>query len=461
MNRIKLAVIGGGSSQWMMGLMRDVYLIDRIEGGEIALVDPKTTEVNAVAAMLRTFNGQRNKSFDIRVLENRREALAKADFVMTTFSPGSMDSFYHDLEIPLEFGIFQPVSMTVGPCGISAAIRTVPVAHEIVQEMEELCPDATLLNVTNPMSCVTRAFNLAAVNVRVVGMCHESHMLGGFLHRIFPDLKCPQDMNVTEYLYRWLPAMEFDFTLAGVNHFVWLTRATFKGEDVIPKIRAFARTHENTRAAGAPYSATENYNAVKLELCRTFGYLPTVGDRHLVEFWPSLCNARNGFARGLGVIKTTVEERRHRCDKSLLEIERIAAGEKEMDWKRSGEEMTLIMETILGGEETTAILNLPNRGQITNVPRDSVVETLARVTKDSITPKPSGELPGPIGSLARLHIDIHEMTVKAALEGDRDLLVQAISLDPLSAGASFNEIGALTDELLLANKEWLPRFFES
>lgn len=80
--------------------------------------------------------------------------------------------------------------------------------------MEELCPDATLLNVTNPMSCVTRAFNLAARNVRVVGMCHESHMLGEFLHRIFPALKCPPDMNVTEYLYQWLPAREFDFTLA-------------------------------------------------------------------------------------------------------------------------------------------------------------------------------------------------------------------------------------------------------
>jgi alpha-galactosidase len=460
MSNIKLAVIGGGSSQWMMELMRDVYLIDSIEGGEIGLVDPKTAEVNAVAEMLRTFNEQRNKTFHVSVLEDRREALEKADLVMTTFSPGSMDSFYHDLEIPLKYGIFQPVSMTVGPCGISAAIRTVPVAFEIVQEMEELCPNATLLNVTNPMSCVTRAFNLAARNVQVVGMCHESHSLAGFLHRVIPELECPRDMNVVEYLYKWLPAKDFDFTLAGVNHFVWLTQASFKGEDVIPKIRAFAQTHEDSKPAGAPYSATNNYDAVKLALCRTFGYLPTVGDRHLVEFWPSLCNARNGFARGFGVIKTTVEERRHRCDKSLRDIQRVAAGEKEVNWTRSGEEMTLIMETILGGEQTTAILNLPNQGQIANVPRDSVVETLALFTKDGIAPKSSGELPGPIGSLARLHIDIHEMTVKAALEGDRDLLLQAISLDPLSAGASFNEIGKLTDELLLANKEWLPRFFK-
>jgi alpha-galactosidase len=103
---------------------------------------------------------------------------------------------------------------------------------------------------------------------------------------------------------------------------------------------------------------------------------------------------------------------------------------------------------------------MPNQGQITNLPKDAIVETLATVNANGITPKPSGELPGAIGSICRLHVDVHELTVRAALEGSRDLLVQALTLDPLSAGADFSEIGDLADDLLLANREWLPRFFD-
>jgi alpha-galactosidase len=149
-----LTVIGGGSSQWMKSLMRDVYFLDEVGGGEIRLVDPKRDNVEAVARMLETFNKVRNKDYKISVTNDRREALKHADFVMTTFSPGSMDAFYHDLEVPIKYGIRIPVSMTVGPPGISAALRTAPIAYEIVEDMEAMCPGAWLLNVTNPMSVV-------------------------------------------------------------------------------------------------------------------------------------------------------------------------------------------------------------------------------------------------------------------------------------------------------------------
>ena len=170
-----LAVIGGGSSQWMISLMKDVYLLDAVDGGEIRLVDPDRGGAEAVASMLARFNAERGKDYRISVCDDRAEALGGADFVMTTFSPGSMDAFEYDLEIPIRYGIRQPVSMTVGPAGISAALRTVPVAAEVVQDMERHCPGAWLLNVTNPMSAVTRAMNLAADSVHVVGLCHEFH----------------------------------------------------------------------------------------------------------------------------------------------------------------------------------------------------------------------------------------------------------------------------------------------
>ena len=121
--------------------------------------------------------------------------------------------------------------------------------------------------------------------------------------------------------------------------------------------------------------------------------------------------------------------------------------------------MTAIIDGILTGKQTRCILNLPNTGQIANIPGDRIVETLANVAGEGATPEDAGELPGPIGTLCQLHSDVHEMIVSAALSGNRDVAVQTMALDPLSAGADFSEIGAMTDELLSANREWLPRFF--
>ena len=456
---MKLAVIGGGSSQWMKSLMRDIYLLESVDGGEIRLVDPKRDNVEAVAEMLRAFNRMRNKDYEVSVSDDRREALAGVDFVMTTFSPGSMDAFYHDLEIPIKYGIRLPVSMTVGPPGISAALRTAPVAYEIVEDMEDCCPGAWLFNVTNPMSVVTRAMNLAAKSVKVIGLCHEFHTFPRYIDAIFA-LGRPDDVDLLTYLYSWLGERGFDYTIAGVNHYIWVTRATLDGKDVIPRIRQYAIDHWDMKSDHDGYDARANYNAAKLALCRTFGYLPIVGDRHLVEFWPSLCNPRNGYATKYDVIKTTVDARIHRVERSKEEVRRIASGEQEIDWTPSGEEMTAIMAAILTKSKTRCILNLPNRGQIGNLPRDRIVETLATVSAQGPEPEDAGDLPGPIGTLCRLHSDVHELTVEASLAGDRDLAVQAMSLDPLSAGADFSEIGEMTDELLMANRQWLPRFFQ-
>ena len=455
---MKLAVIGGGSSQWMKSLMRDIYLLESAEGGEIRLVDPRREAVEAVAEMLRAFNRMRDKAYEITVTENRREALDGPDFVMTTFSPGGMEAFYHDLEIPIKYGIRIPVSMTVGPPGVSAALRTIPVAYEMVEDMEACCPGAWLLNVTNPMSAVTRSMNLAAKTVKVLGLCHEFHAFSGHMDRIF-GLGQPDDVDILSYLYYWLGDQGFDYTIAGVNHFIWITNATLNGEDVIPRIRQFAIENWDTKSDHTGYDARANYNAAKLALCRTFGYLPIVGDRHLVEFWPSLCNPRNGYATKYDVIKTTVDSRIHRAEQATTEVHRIARGEQDIDWTPSGEEMTAIIDGILTGKQTRCILNLPNTGQIANIPGDRIVETLANVTGEGAPPEDAGELPGPIGTLCQLHSDIHEMTVSAALSGNRDVAVQTMALDPLSAGADFSEIGAMTDELLSANREWLPRFF--
>ncbi len=461
--KVNVAIIGAGSVNWMRNIMRDFFQIEEFEGGTLRLVDPKKEYVAAVREMLLNFCRLKKKDFRVDIFEDRREALAGADFVVCTFSPGSMDAFWYDLELPNIYGINLPVSMTVGIPGISAAIRTVPVAEEIVQDMEAVCPGAWLLSVTNPMTAVTTAYNRAAKTVKVVGMCHEIHALPSYLGPML-NLPRPEDMDIMTYLYKYLPEQGLDFTVAGINHFIWLTRATLKGEDMLPVIREYCATHTECHADTIHHGFSENplinHGAAKLAMCRQFGYLPLAGDRHQVEFWPSLCNPRNGWGRKYGVDKTTVDSRRAGLEVSLATVRRYAAATEEtMEWGQSGEEMCAIMRGILTGTPVRSIVNMPNQGQIGNLPRGAVVETFGTITKDGIEPALSGDMPGAIGSLCRLHLDVIDMVVRAALTGDRRLLVEAMTLDPSSANADFEDIPKLCDQLLEANRQYLPRFF--
>ncbi len=461
MSKLIFTVIGGGSVNWMLKLMRDFYLLDSVSEGEIRLVDPKIHHAEAVAAMLRRFNQERGKAFDISVTTDRRAALRNAQVVLCTFSPGAMAAFYNDLEIPIRYGIRQPVSMTVGPCGLSAALRTCSVAYSIVEDMEAVCPGALLLNLTNPMTAVTRAFNRAARTVRVIGLCHEFHNIGHYIGDCI-GLPRPEAMPILEYIYHYLPEQGFDYTIAGINHFIWVTKARLQGRDLIPVIREFAR--ESLRFPGVPGRESisdKRASFAKYTLCDIFGYMPIVGDRHLVEFLPSLCNLRTGWGMEYGVKKTTVTDRLRGKDVNIARIKAIAEGREEIEWVASAEELNSIVDGFMTKKSVTGIMNLPNRGQIENLPSDSIVETLADFTSDgAIQPHPAGELPSAIATLCRTQLDICETIVDASLNGDRELFIQALALDPLTAEANLGEISDLADELLFANRFWLDRFFD-
>lgn len=460
MRKIKLAVIGGGSVNWMRHLMKDVYMLKGVDGGEIRLVDPNTSHVTSVKNMLLKFNELLSKDYKITIEEDRLKAMKDCDFVLTTFSPGAMDAFYNDLELPTKYGVRLPVSMTCGVSGISAALRTVPVACEITEEMEKVCPGAVLINVTNPMSMVTKAFNIPAKTVKVYGLCHEILALPHFVEEIF-GLKRPEGMHVGTYLYSWLKEQGFEYTVAGLNHFIWLTEAKLNGENVLDKVYKFACNNDTFIYPDYnPKTTYRNKCQAKLAMCRQFGYLPIPGDRHLIEFYPSLCNVQNGFGMEYGVQKTTVDSRR--LDKVIqqAQIDSIANGTSEMDWSVSDEEVASIMQAYIDSSELITVANLPNKGQISNLPEGSIVETLVKKEKDgSVNAINAGVLPETIRVLCSLHNSINEMVVEAALKGDRRLLIEAMSIEPSTGTMDFKKIPEMCEELLEANKEWLPRFF--
>ncbi len=463
MSRLNLAVIGGGSVNWMRRLMRDVYLLDEVDGGSIRLVDPEREPTEAVARMLHRFNEQRSKDFAVSIPESRDEALDGADIVMTTFSPGRMDAFENDLEIPIRYGIRLPVSMTVGVSGISAALRTAPVAFELVEEMERHCPGAWLLNETNPMTVVTTAMNQAAKTVKVLGLCHGVHALPGILGPALGMGK-PEGMSILDYLYSWLEEQGLDYTFAGLNHFIFLNKAVRDRTDLLPAIQSYCREHLGEQLKPVVESdigttAFPSSHNAGMAICAQTGLFPINGDRHTIEFWHGLCNLRNGFGTKYRTKKTTVDSRRFGKYRQLEEILRIADGTQEVSWEKSGEEVTEIMRAILTGGRMKTVVNVPNTGQIANLPKAAVVETLGFVDADGVEPVRSGELPGVVGSWCRLQLDVMDLTLRAALEGNRDLFVQALCLDPACAGADFSELPTMADELLRANRLWLPRFF--
>jgi alpha-galactosidase len=356
-----------------------------------------------------------------------------------------------------------PVSMTCGPCGISAALRTVPVAAEIVEEMEELCPGAWVLNETNPMTAATDAMNRVAEKTHVLGLCHGVHVLPAILERAL-GLAKPEGMSVLEYMYHWLEEQGFDYAFGGLNHFVFIVRANYRGEDVLPRIRAWA--HENRDVSDQPVAEEGQatsffYNGIQANriVCDQTGYMPINHDRHTVEFWPGLCNQQTGFGMRW-TRKTFVDARRLMKIEQLARIRRIAAGEEELDWSHTGEELTMIMHGILTDTPTRTVVNVPNTGQIPNMPEGTVVESLGKVYADRVEPEFVGDLPGVVGSWNRLHADVVRLTVEAALEGSRDKFIQALSLDPVAGLADFSDLPAMADELLEANRPWLPRFFD-
>jgi alpha-galactosidase/6-phospho-beta-glucosidase family protein len=452
-----MAIIGGGSVNWCPTLLRDIHHIDLLDGGEIRLLDPDTEALHLVASLQEPYNRISGKQFRLVPVQSLDEAVSGVDLTLCTFSPGSLDAYYHDLEIPIAYGVRQPVSMTVGPSGISAALRTCPVAHEVAQAVAKRAPGSWILNVTNPMTCVTRALNLGAGNGKVLGLCHELHGQIDFVGDVLGVPRGEEDAH--DYLFG-----KFDIQVAGLNHFIWITRLHVDGRDRYDDLREFADSHEAWYPGGDAGKAQStstwvNNKEAKLAMCRAFRHMPMAGDRHLIEFFPSFCSAANRYGQDYGVRKTTMRERFELKARQARRVRDWAEGREEIPWRRSAEQAPHVIETILRGARSKYVVNLPNRGQIENLPQDVVVETIAEVSPEGVHTLPAGPLPSPLHAIIRNHVEAQELTVQAALEGSRQKLLGAMSVDPLCGLVEFRNLPKLADELLEANRDHLPRFF--
>ncbi len=437
----RIAFVGGGSYQWGPKITQDVALNEELRGGVLVLHDINAEALQDMYEWGTRALGEMKAHLKLEKTQRLEEALRGADFVILSISTGGLDATALDLEIPARYGVVQTVGDTVGPGGLFRGLRNIPVVVEIARSMEEHCPQAVLLNLTNPLTVLTRAVG-KATSVRTVGLCHELFSTLDMLSKMFD---VPEDV--------------INVRVAGVNHFIWVTDVAVHGRDVTGE--AFRRISGgearkiSLSGADGDNDPFKNTWGFRTELSQLYGYLPAAGDRHVCEFLPGYLRDEKERER-LDLRVTTVDVRRERLAADRESVRRMVRGDEPIPTGRSREEISDIIAAMWTGEDSVNIVNLPNAGQIRDLPLGAVVETYGALNGMGASGIVFGELPPPVATLVHPHVFNQEAVVQAGLKGDTDLAFRAFLNDPLVGNRP--DARTMFEEMFEAQREYLPQF---
>ena len=381
-------------------------------------------------------------SWQYTAVETLPQALQDADFVFISIQPGSFELMAHEIGVAEKYGMYFPVGDTTGVPGLMRGLRSAITFAGFAREIATYCPDAWVINYTNPMTICTRTLTKAEPALKVFGCCHEVFGTQNILAELAQsNLDLPHKP----------PREQIRVNVLGINHFTWIDSATYQELDLLKLLR----NHIQEPGVLRPYTRAEIedkedyfYDArqIKFELFKRYGILAAAGDRHLAEFVPGFTTSPDELFRW-GVIRTPVSYRIEKWDRVGKQVPKIIEGEIPFELKQSDEEAILQIKALLGLGDLTTNVNKRNIGQVSNLPLDVVVETNARFSRDRVDPISAGALPPGVETLVTTHVKNQEMIVEAALTGDEDLAFQAIFNDPCTtvaidkAWAMFQEIG--------------------
>jgi len=429
----KVAIIGAGSIVFCKTLMLDIMATPGLENTEFALMAPSTTRSSQVEAFAKRVIAKNGLPAKVWVTTDRREALRGADYVIATFQVGGVKGFEADYEVPMRHGVDQCIGDTLGPGGIFRALRSIPVTLDMARDMEELCPNALLLNYVNPMAMICWALGTTAANF--VGLCH--------------GVQTTMDL-ISGYV--GLPKSEIDFVCAGINHMAWFLKLEHQGRDLYPTLRQ--------RFEEPEYYVNEK---VRGEVFRHFGYFMTESTGHLSEYVPYF--RKNQKALDLycdepafgGATGAYLKWCQYTADKYAGRD--LLADEPTHIPPRSIEYGSYVIEALETGRTFKLNGNVRNDGMITNLPADCCAEGPIYVDKLGLHKTIVGDLPAQCAALNLSNISVQRLAVLAAMSGDPEHIVHACALDPLSAAVlTLKEIREMAAEMLEAEKQWLPQF---
>ena len=429
----KVAIIGAGSIVFCKTLVLDILGIKNPGQTDFVLMAPGKKRTPQVEAFVNRVIHENKLPATVLVTTDRREAVENADYVIATFQVGGMQGFEYDYKIPLKYGVDQCIGDTLGPGGIFRALRSIPEILGLARDMEELCPGAYLLNYVNPMAMVCWA--LGRTRVPFVGLCH--------------GVQTTLDLISG---YTDVAKEEIDFLAAGINHMAWFLKIGHQGRDLYPLLRE--------RFEKPEYYVNEK---VRGETFRQFGYFMTESTGHLSEYLPYFRkNKRSidlycdepGFGGESGAyyyFSDSISNKYSGQD--------ILAGESVKLPRRSIEYGSYIIEALETGKVFKFNGNLINNGMITNLPPDCCAEGPVYADRTGLHPMFVGDLPPQCAALNMTNINVQRLAVEAAITGDPEHIVHACALDPLtSAVLTLAEIREMTDEMLEAQRQWLPQF---
>jgi alpha-galactosidase len=476
----KITLVGGGSTHWTPKLTVDFANTPALTDAEIVLYDVDPDSLPPALKVVEHVAERREIPLSARATTDIDDALTGAEYVISAFSVGGFASMRHDIEIPARYGVRQTVGDSVGPGGISRALRSVPVILEVARAMERRCPEALLINVSNPLTALCRAVT-RETSIATVGLCAEIVGLKFVLSLLF-------DTNFAS----------IEPVVAGVNHLPLVTSLRVGDHDGFAMLRtALAQANGRDdrdgdgdgsgagRAEGAVdlsgplwmdppgpmhYKMSDPErgwtkadilanNKVKFELFRRFGVLPGSSDTHVVEFFPGFVTAASDYGRDWGVHHYGMHG--HQADKADddAEMAELLAAEIIPKWP-SGEFVASLLEGLVTGEERAIPGNIPNTGQVENLPDDVVVECMVVAGADGVRAQDRALVPSFLGEHLRRVVTSQELTLDAALSGDRTKVLEAMFADPMAGALPFEHVVAMTDELLAATSPWLAQFSE-
>jgi alpha-galactosidase len=425
----------GAGSGFSKPLCTDVMLAGGVAGGEFRLVDTDPQRLDLSYRLVRKIAGTIGRGrWTVKATTDRREALPGADYVINCIEVSGISTVRLDNDIPLKYGVSQCIGDTIGPGGLMKALRTGPVWLDVLRACEELCPDAWVLNYTNPMSilCLVAA---RASSMRVVGLCHSVQGTTGQLAE-----------------YTGVPRAELDWACAGINHMAWFTTLRHQGQDLYPPLRRRVQQSQELWEK----------DPVRFDILLHFGAFVTESSGHMSEYVPYYRKrrelreryCRSGYLGQEGFYAESWPKWRRETDEWR---ERVLAGTEELKLERTQEYASYIIEARETNVPFVVHGNVLNRGLIDNLPHDGCVEVACVVDRNGIHPARFGPLPPQLAALCRANMAMFDLAATAVVERRREAAVQALLLDPLTAAVcSPAEIRQMTEELLEAERDYIP-----
>jgi alpha-galactosidase len=426
---IKIAMIGAGSVVFVKNLLTDILSLPALQACTIALHDIDAERLDTAGRMARWTAAQFNAPSVIEEYLDRRACVAGADFVINMVQIGMHEATLLDFEIPTKYGLKQTIADTVGIGGIFRGLRTIPFMLDLVADMQAVCPHALLLNYTNPMSILTWAVYRAFPQQKVVGLCHNVQFTA---------------RDLAEYLDVDLGRLTY--ACGGINHMTWFLKLMVDGRDAYPAL---------FEAANNPEIYAKD--KIRFELMKHLGTFVSESSEHTAEYTPYFLRDDSQIAE----FDVPVDEYIRRSERNLRRYaetrQKLLAGES-FPLERSAEYGASILHAMVTGEQAVIYGNVENTGLIDNLPNGCCVEVPILVDHAGLRPVKVGTLPPELAAHCAPHVFVQELTVRAALEGDRDAVYRAAVLDRHAASVlTLRQIRAMTDELIVAHGDAMPK----